>query len=272
MHIKNEGQSAYIKNLIFNNITIKYSDLKSIRNAMKNFKKISFMIICVAITACADAQFRKTVHGNGNVIREERTPLQASGLKVSTGLNVYLTQGDDLRLVVEADENLHEYIITEVNDGVLNIYTDVNIRDAEMKKVYVTLKEVNSLSTTSAGDIIGESPIEADFLRITASSAGDVKLEVYAGEIDANISSSGDVTLNGEADVLEADLNSAGDLNAYNLRVKEADISVSTAGDADIYVTGKLTARAFSAGDISYRGDPDYVDAHSSSAGGIRRR
>lgn len=239
---------------------------------MKNLKEISLLILCLTITACVDGQFRKTVYGNGNTVIRERTPLQASGVKVSTGIDVYLSQGNKPGLAVETDENLHEYIITEVNNGILNVYTDVNIRDAEMRKVYITLKEINRISATSAGDIIGESPVETDNLTITASSAGDIKLEVYADEIEANISSSGDVTLTGEAEKLEADLNSAGDLNAYNLRVKEADISVSSAGGADIYVTEKLVARASSAGDINYKGDPKYVNAHSSSAGGIRKR
>jgi len=242
------------------------------RKAMKNLKELSLLIICLTITASADAQFRKTVYGNGKVVSEERTPVQASGVRVSTGIDVYLTQGDKLNLVVEADENLHDYIITEVKNGILDIYTDANIRKAEMKRVYVTLRTINSVSTSSAGDIIGESPVETDDLRISASSAGDIKLEVYANNIDANISSSGDVTLTGEAGFMEADLSSAGDLNAYNLKVKDADVSVSSAGGADIFVTEKLIARASSAGAINYKGDPEKVDAHSSSAGGIHRR
>ena len=72
--------------------------------------------------------------------------------------------------------------------------------------------------------------------------------------------------------MLYADLNSAGDLNAYGLVVREADVSASSAGDADIYVTEKLTARSSSAGDINYRGNPKYVDAHSSSAGSVNRK
>ncbi len=71
---------------------------------------------------------------------------------------------------------------------------------------------------------------------------------------------------------MEADLSSAGDLNAYDLKVREADVSVSSAGGADIFVTEKLIARASSAGDINYKGDPKNVDAHSSSAGGIHRK
>jgi hypothetical protein len=134
------------------------------------------------------------------------------------------------------------------------------------------MKEVKSVSTTSAGDVYGESQINGDKLELSASSAGDIKLDIKANKVDIDISSSGDITLTGDADMIRADLSSAGDLKAYDLQTREADISVSSAGDADVNVSEKITARASSAGDINYKGDPKYVDVHSSSAGGIHRR
>ena len=239
---------------------------------MKNLRQILIVVLCIGISACADAQFRRTVYGNGDVVKKERNAIKATGIRVSSGIDVYLKQGNDFKLSVEADENLHDYILTELNGDMLHVYTDANIRRAESKKVYVTLKEINSISCSSAGDLFGETPVKSDDLKLSASSAGDIKLEVYAKNIDINISSSGDITLTGEADFMEADLSSAGDLNAYNLKVREAEVSASSAGDADIYVTEKLTARSSSAGDINYKGNPEYVDAHSSSAGGVHRK
>jgi hypothetical protein len=239
---------------------------------MKSLKVIAIAIVVLGISSCTQGQVRKTVYGNHKVVTRDRSADDFTGVKVSSGIDVYLKQGDGKSVSVEADENLHEYILTEVRNGVLNVYTDANIREAERKRVYVTMKEINSISTTSAGDVFGETPVKSDNLELTASSAGDIKLEVYAKDIHANISSSGDITITGEADRLEADLSSAGDLNGYELKVREADLSVSSAGDADVYVTERLTARASSAGDVNYRGNPGNVDAHSSSAGGVHKR
>jgi Putative auto-transporter adhesin, head GIN domain len=239
---------------------------------MKNLRILTLAITILSIAACTQAQMRKTVNGDGNVIKKERKTDSFTGIKVSSGIDVYLRQGADESMFVEADENLHEYIVTEVRGGVLNVYTDANIREAERKRVYVTMKEVNSLRTSSAGDIVGETPVRTEKLEMSASSAGDIKVEVYAKEISVNISSSGDITLTGEAEKLEGDLSSAGDLNAYDLAVNQANISASSAGNADINVSEKITARASSAGDINYMGNPKYIDAHSSSAGSIRKR
>jgi cytoskeletal protein CcmA (bactofilin family) len=114
--------------------------------------------------------------------------------------------------------------------------------------------------------------VKTSNLKLSASSAGDIKLEVYAQNIDINGSSAGDITLSGEVDMLDASLSSAGDLNAFNLKTREADITASSSGDADIFVTEKLRARASSAGDVNYKGEPKNVDAHSSSAGGVHKK
>jgi hypothetical protein len=239
---------------------------------MKSLRSLIVGIIILAISSCTNAQFWRTVEGHGKVVTKERKTDSFTGLKVSSGIDVYLKQGNDETVTVEADENLHEYILTEVRGGVLNVYSEYNIRDAERKRVYVTMKEVNSVKTTSAGDVIGETSISGDKLELSASSAGDIKLDLKVKSLEIDISSSGDISLTGETDILRADLSSAGDLNAYDLKAREADISVSSAGDADINVSERITARASSAGDINYKGDPKYVDVHSSSAGGIHRR
>lgn len=238
---------------------------------MKTLKPLA-LIIFLGLTVSIQGQGWRTVTGHGHVVTKERNVDSFTGLKVSSGIDVYLKQGNNISVSVEADENLHEYILTVVKNGVLNVYSENNIRQAERKRVYVTMKDIKSIKTTSAGDVFGESPINSDRLELSASSAGDIKLEIKVNDLNVDISSSGDITLKGETDILRADLSSAGDLNAYELKSREANISVSSAGNADVYVSERMTARASSAGDINYKGDPRNVDAHSSSAGGIHKR
>jgi hypothetical protein len=239
---------------------------------MTTTKLLAITLLSMCTLSCINGQFGRTIYGNHKVKTEKRNINNLRGITVSSGIDVYFKQGDDVSVTVEADDNLLEYILTDVRDGVLHVYTEENIRDAERKRVYVTMPEVNLLKTTSAGDIIGESPVKTRKIELASSSAGDIKLNLFADEIEVNISSSGDMLLSGECNTLIAHMNSAGDLNAYDLKTKEANVSVSSAGDADINVSERLTARASSAGDINYMGNPKYIDAHSSSAGGIHKK
>lgn len=195
-----------------------------------------------------------------------------TGVHVASGIDLELTQGANQSVVVQADENLMEYILTRVENGVLRIYSEVNIMNTKSKVVKVTVKDINRLQASSAGDIEGKSVIKSDALRIDVSSAGDVEIAVDVRELNIEVSSAGDLDISGSADVMNAAVSSAGDLDAPELKVREANIEVSSSGDAEIYVTERLTAKSSSAGNVYYGGNPEYVDARSSSSGNIRKR
>jgi uncharacterized protein YxeA len=130
---------------------------------MKNLKVLS-VILLLAIPAGLFAQRWEIVRGDHNVVKKERDAGSFTKIKVSTGIDVYLSQGSRESITVEADENLHKYILTEIRNGELNVYTEVGIRDAERKRVHVTMPNITALRTTSAGDIIGQTPIKSDIL------------------------------------------------------------------------------------------------------------
>ncbi len=212
------------------------------------------------------------ISGNGNVITEERNVQEFSGISVSSGIDVYITQGDRVSLEVEADENILEAILTEANNNTLKIYTQKNIQRAKSKKVYLTYVNLDKIDISSAGDVKGRNTLTADKLHIRLSSAGDLKLDVVANEIDINISSSGNATLSGTTGYLKAGLSSAGDLNAFDLEAKTGDVNVSSAGDAKVFITEEASFSSNSAGDIIYKGEPRIKNISTSSAGSIKRK
>jgi len=196
-----------------------------------------------------------------------------TGVHISSGIDVLLTEGNQFEVVVEADENLQEVIETELRGNMLVVGTDrVNIRRAEAKRVYVTLPRLEELKISSAGDCDGQTPFRCEDLRISISSAGDLSLEVEADRIDVDISSSGDAKITGKANVLDASLSSAGDLDAWDLEARVVEVNVSSAGDARVFATEEISMDASSAGNIYYRGDPRVLHSRSSSAGEIVKR
>jgi len=86
---------------------------------MKNLKSLTIAILILVVSSCTSAQSWKTVYGNKKVVTKERKTDSFTGIKVSSGIDVYLKQGNNETVSVEADENLHEYIITEVRGGSL---------------------------------------------------------------------------------------------------------------------------------------------------------
>jgi hypothetical protein len=238
---------------------------------MKTNLALSIAFILIIGTSCY-IDTMESVYGNGNVISEEREIEAFDGLKVSSGIDVIMKQGNNISLLVEADENLHDIIKTEVMDNTLKIYTSKNIRKAKTKKIYLIYKDLNSIRISSAGDVKGENTLQTDRLRINLSSAGDLDLDIDATEIDCDISSSGDARLSGTTDLLTASLSSAGDLHAFELVARKCKVRVSSAGDARVNATEEFELRSSSAGSIYYRGDGQLLEAHTSSAGSIIKK
>ncbi|MBN1158024.1 MAG: DUF2807 domain-containing protein [Bacteroidales bacterium] len=239
---------------------------------MKTSKTIFSLLFLVMIPGGCIVSYTDSITGDGNVVQEIRNLSDFNGIKVSSGIDVYLTQGQNTEVIVEADQNLHEWIITEVSNSVLHINSEKNIRMAESKVVYVTCPVIQSIDISSAGDITGENLIRTEQMNIDMSSAGDLRLELEAGEIAIDISSAGNAYLKGTVKNLYADLSSAGDLDAYDLVAESADVSVSSAGNANVHITGEAKFRSSSAGDINYMGDPKIIEMHSSSAGSINKK
>lgn len=238
-------------------------------------KKLSFLAITLLLSlpSCYIDGWNQSISGNGRVVDDTRDISGFTGVHVSSGIDVYLSQGSSFEVRVEADENLQEVILTEVEGNMLVVKTDrVNIRNAKSKKVHVTLPELTSLKISSAGDCVGQTPFSCEDLRLSISSAGDLKLQVEADRIDLNISSSGDADLSGKARELDVSLSSAGDLNAFDLIAGKVDVNVSSAGDARVHATEEISMNASSAGNIYYRGDARVLESRSSSAGNISHR
>jgi hypothetical protein len=234
---------------------------------------ISLSVLILLTTSCViNLDPLDSVSGDGKVVKETREVSEFSGIKVGSGIDVFLTQGDLQSVVVEADENLLEWIKTEINGDVLHIFTDKTIRLAKTKKVHISCKTLNRLNISSAGDVTSMNRFKTENLDIDMSSAGDLKFEVDANELEISLSSAGNAELIGTANKFRADLSSAGDLNAYELEAKIGDISVSSAGSAKVFVTGEASFRSSSAGSIHYKGEPVIKNISTSSAGSVNKR
>lgn len=238
---------------------------------MKKIISIGFSTLIMFASACVMDPF-DSISGDGKVVSQPRDLSEFNGIKVGSGIDVFLTQGEPQSVVVEADENLQEWIRTEVNGNVLRIFTDKTIRSARSKKVHITCKTLDQLEISSAGDITSLNRFKTESIRIELSSAGDLEFELDADEINLSMSSAGNANLKGTANKLRADLSSAGDLNAFDLETKIADVSVSSAGNARVYVTEEASFRSSSAGSIHYRGEPNIKNISTSSAGSVRKR
>ena len=80
------------------------------------------------------------------------------------------------------------------------------------------------------------------------------------------------ITLDGAVNGLTASMTGASKLLASSLRTQTTELSVTGAGDAEVWVTDTLTVAIKGAGKVTYAGNPKTVKQDISGAGKIQRR
>lgn len=211
-------------------------------------------------------------NGNGNVVTEEReVTADFTEVRGSTGLEVYLTQGAENKIVVVADENLLQYIQTNIEDGKLNVKTSHNIGRSKSKKVHVTYKELNNIEASSGAEVIGNSVIKSQNLSLRSSSGAELTVEVFAQNLIAKSSSGSDLEVSGKATSLNADASSGSELDAKKLLVINCKAEASSGAEVTVNVKEKLETSASSGGEINYFGNPVSVNSNKSSSGSVNK-
>jgi hypothetical protein len=193
------------------------------------------------------------VRGDGHVVKQERSVNAFNGVNVRSGIDLTVTQGNQAGLTVETDENIQEYIISEVSNGMLEIYVrrNTNIQKATRMTAHVTVSELKQLDISGGGDVKSLNTITAGDLAITISGGGDLAFDLAADRVKCTMSGGGDASLNGRIRQLSAGLSGGGDL-ALKGELGMLDLNIS--GGGDVSVDGKGSSSGVVVG-ISGGGD-----------------
>ena len=224
-------------------------------------------ILGLLMTSC---NFVFGVRGNGKVQTIERTVNGTyNEIEVSRGLDVYLTQSDSESISVQADENLHDIIKTEIVGNVLKIYTKENINFSQVQKVMVSFKDVSKISAASGSDVYSTNKFHTETIQLVTESGSDMQLDINAKSIDCSSSSGSDLKLSGITTNLKAEASSGSDINASDLIAENSHVKATSGADIIVNTSNELVASANSGGDITYKGNPGKVEKKDGPSGSI---
>lgn len=195
------------------------------------------------------------------------------GIASSGSFDVRITMGNKETIRLEGDEDQIREIETVVEDGVLKIRArkhNWNWRPKGKVTVYVTAKNVNSLTLSGSGHMVVIGEVNANRLSTTLSGSGSISLAADADDFEATISGSGNIAVKGRAEKAEIQISGSGDFDGKSLKTSAADVNVSGSGNVSIYAEKTLYAKVSGSGDILYGGNPK-VSQSKSGSGHISR-
>jgi hypothetical protein len=237
-------------------------------------QKISFLLAACLIMAGASAQ---TVVHDANA--QVRNVGDFHAIRVSTGIHLYLTQGNETAVAVSASDNTYrDRIKTEVVGGVLKIYYENSNwkfwGDDPRKdlKAYVSCKTIDGLQASSGAHVEVNGELKSTHLDMDLSSGAhfDGKVEVQDLKLEGSSGARG--VISGTATSLRVETSSGSAFQGFDLQTDNCDANTSSGGHVDITVRKELSVSASSGGHVNYKGDGVIRNVHTSSGGGVSRR
>ena len=222
----------------------------------KFLKIIGLLIIGLfLISACG----LRTIKGSGDVITQSREVSGFDSVSLSGIGRVIITQGDKESLTIEADDNLFEYITSEVKSGTLELGFTENVRFDPTPSITFTVgvKDLTELDSSGIGSIeIDE--LAADNLKISISGTGSVSIDTLtATDLVVTAEGTGDIALAGTVEKQELELKGTGNYEAPDLKSSTATVRIDGTSKAQLWVIDSLDVVINGAGEVSYFGSPN---------------
>ena len=235
---------------------------------MKTFSIIA--IASILMSAC-NVFSGDWITGNGNIRTEKRNTENFSAVKVSGSIDVEINSGDTYALSAEDDDNLLPYVVTKVNNGILEIhYKNGTSVSNDHAKVYVTAPSLDKIIASGSADIIIRDVLKnPQKIEMSVSGSGNIKGALDAPAVSIGVSGSGNVDIKGRTKDFDCSITGSGDLNCAGLQSENTIVKVSGSGNAHVFASVHLTASIFGSGDIYYGGSPT-TEIHTSGSGSVQ--
>ncbi len=237
---------------------------------MKSFYSYCFLATLLFISSqCSTQAWTKRIVGEGPVVKKEIDIKDFNKIALLGSGNVYVTRGSGQSVVLEAQENLFEYVRSEVKDRNWKIGFKGNVKTSKPINFYITVPELSAIKLHGSGNITTESRFTANQFEIAISGSGSIRADISCTRVNCRISGSGNIYLNGNSNTAEVRISGSGDVKAMDFVSDECSVFISGSGNCGMEVRENLEARISGSGDIHYKGRPR-IDSHVSGSGKVK--
>jgi hypothetical protein len=247
---------------------------------MKTTNKILlgvFVLILIAIAilmVVVRVQLKAAVfiEPSGQVVSSAVDLPAFNGIEASGNLNLLIRQGDHHEVVVRADDNLMEYILTEVEDEVLKISMRAWAGKNATIEMEVDLVEIGSLVAQGGANVQSQNTLKGNVLRHVVHSGAISRLNIDFDLLQLDLHSGAQVTIGGRVREMTAKNNGGSMLDASALEAETVDLSTNTGSQSDLFVTGSLEVKANTGSLVNYTGNPLHKEISANTGAVVNPR
>jgi hypothetical protein len=234
--------------------------------------KKNIFFVCTAMLVFGSAIAQKTFN-DPNAVKRNVSSFHA--IEISSGIDLYLTQGNEAVAVSAVDEATKNKIVTKVEGGTLKIYYEHSMmswRGSNKKmKAYVSFKTLDNLDAAGGSDVYAEDGITANTLNADFSGGSDFHGKINGANLKIAASGGSDVYASGKVTSVTIHASGGSDFHGYDLITENCDINAS--GGSDVYITAnsEMNVNASGGSDVHYKGNGTIKSMSSSGSSSIKK-
>ena len=224
------------------------------------------ILMVLLLSACS-------IIGSGNVISEPRPASNFDRVSLSGLGELILTQSGEEALTIEADDNIMQFIRSEVRGdtlflGFIEDGQGRSIQPTEPIRFNLSIMDINAISLSGSTSLdAGE--IDTDHLEVSVSGSGQARIDsITAESLIVEMSGAVEFDLAGRVVEQNVSISGSGSYRARDLDSRMAKIVISGFGDATVRVEDSLEVRLSGFTRVDYYGVPR-VDFSSSGFGSL---
>jgi hypothetical protein len=248
---------------------------------MKMEKNITVLILVFLFISCEKQG--ECIESFGATVSREVEVEAFRNLKIYKGIEVFITQGDDYKVEIQAGENFIDNIeVTQIGDQLIfRDNTSCNwVRDYGQTKIYVTTPTLENVYSKSDRNITSTNVLTFPILRLIAlDKDGDGESGAGTGDFHINIDNSQLVIQNnnvsryyisGKTDEALLDFYFGdGRIEAQDLFAKNIKVFHRGSNDMIVHPTEKITGKLLSTGNVVLKNVPPIIEMEELFQGNV---
>jgi hypothetical protein len=238
-----------------------------------------FSLMLLMALGCTDDTMPECFRTAGNVV-EYDVPVDAfTSIKISEGIELVITQGDEQRVTVKTPENFKPEIKAETINGELQLTNSTScnwVRDYNLTTIYIITPVLESIYSASQFDVESSGILAFPSLKLSSglyskTASGTWKLNVNCQNLSIEDNQSSFYNISGIAENLTVNFY-AGDSRFDGSNLNSQKLQVFHRSSNDIIARPELEAKGtlYSTGNLILKTHPPVVDVVQLFHGEVR--
>jgi Putative auto-transporter adhesin, head GIN domain len=214
-------------------------------------RNLLLVLLLTGLTAGCHHGMRSEIAGSGKRAMQKREVAPFTSIMTEGAFNIEVTCQKGPELEVEGDDNILDYVSTEVSNNVLRVKSTKGYSVNEPVKLKISAPNLEALSVSGAG-------------RIDVKGMNNEKFV-----IDSNGAPS--ISVSGTTKTLNINTNGAGKIDTYRLHASRGIVESKGVSRVDLNVAEQLDVTVSGPSVVFYKGDP-VVNKTIHGPGKVERR